>query len=180
MKHTGFLLSLVACGAVVAVSPAVAQAGHAYAGVKTCGMCHKTEKQGSQLSIWEASKHSKAYVTLTTAAANDIAKAKGFATPAAETPDCLKCHAIAGDAKALVTDGVQCEICHGAGADYKGLTVMKNEAQAVAAGLIAFPDKAAVEAKCKTCHNSSSPTAKAFNFGEAWDKIKHPVPPKAP
>ena len=51
MKHTGFLLSLVVGGAVVAASPAVGQAGHAYAGVKTCGMCHKTEKQDSQLSI---------------------------------------------------------------------------------------------------------------------------------
>jgi hypothetical protein len=181
MKHTGFLLSLVACGAVVAASSAGAQApGHAYAGVKTCGMCHKTEKQGSQLSIWEGSKHSKAYATLTTPAANDIAKAKGITTPAAEAPACLKCHAIAGDAKALVTDGVQCESCHGAGADYKGLTVMKVKATAIAAGLTAFADKAAVEAKCKTCHNSDSPTAKPFNFEERWEKIKHPVPPKTP
>lgn len=176
MKGTRFLLSLATC-AVVAANPVMGQAtGHAFAGVKTCGMCHKTEKQGSQLSIWEGTKHSKAYATLTTPAANDIAKAKGFATPAAETPDCLKCHAIAGDAKALVTDGVQCEMCHGAGGDYKGLTVMKTKATAVAAGMTAFADKAAVEAKCRTCHNDKSPTAKPFNFAERWEKIKHPVP----
>lgn len=180
MKHTGFLLSLVTCGVVAAASPVAAQAGHAYAGVKACGMCHKTEKQGLQLSIWEGSKHAKAYTTLTTPAANEIAKAKGITTPAAEAPACLKCHAITGDAKALATDGVQCESCHGAGADYKSLTVMKNKAGAVAAGLTAFADKAAVEAKCKTCHNSESPTNKAFNFAEAWEKIKHPVPPKTP
>jgi len=177
MKGTRFLLSLATC-AVVAANPAAGQAtGHAYAGVKTCGMCHKTEKQGGQLGIWEKSKHSQAYTTLTTPAANDIAKAKGFTTPAAETPDCLKCHAITGDAKALVTDGVQCEMCHGAGADYKGLTVMKTKATAIAAGLTAFADKAAIEAKCRTCHNEKSPTAKPFNFEERWEKIKHPVPP---
>ena len=179
MKPTRFLLSLVACGAVVAVSQVGAQAtGHAYAGVKTCSMCHKTEKQGGQFGIWEKSSHAKAYTTLTTEDANEIAKKKGITTPAAEAPACLKCHAIVGDAKALVTDGVQCEVCHGAGADYKGLTVMKDKAKAIAAGLTPFADKAAIEAKCRTCHNDQSPTAKTFNFAESWEKIKHPVPPK--
>ena len=181
MKRTRFLLSLVSCGTVVAASPAGAQAvGHAYAGVKTCGLCHKTEKQGGQLGIWEQSKHAKSYVTLTTPKADEIAKAKGITTPAAEAPDCLKCHAIAGDAKADVKDGVQCEACHGPGADYKGLTVMKNQAQAIAAGMTAFPDQAAIEAKCRSCHNEKSPTAKPFNFEAQWEKIKHPVPPKTP
>jgi len=41
-------------------------------------MCHKTEKQGSQLSIWQNSRHSKAYETLKTDKANQIAKEKGF------------------------------------------------------------------------------------------------------
>ncbi len=81
-----------------------------------------------------------------------------------------------GDAKADVKDGVQCEMCHGAGADYKGLSVMKDKATAIAAGLKAYPDKAAIEAQCKTCHNEKSPTAKAFNFDERWAKIQHPVP----
>lgn len=55
-------------------------------------MCHKTEKQGSQQSIWKNSKHSQAFVTLKTEKANQIAKEKGFQTPASETPECLKCH----------------------------------------------------------------------------------------
>ena len=41
-----------------------AQNGNTYVGVETCAMCHKTEKQGSQLSIWKNSAHSKAFETL--------------------------------------------------------------------------------------------------------------------
>lgn len=49
---------------------------HRYVGVKTCGMCHKSEKQGKQLGIWEASKHSKAYKTLESEEAQRISKEK--------------------------------------------------------------------------------------------------------
>ena len=176
MKRTLSLLALAACAAF-ATNIAGAQA-HAYTGAKACGMCHKTEGQGTQLSIWEKSKHATAYTTLTTPKANEIAKAKGLAKPAAESPECVKCHAIVGDIKALVTDGVQCEMCHGAGADYKGLAVMKDKAASVKAGMKEYKDKAAIEAQCKTCHNETSPTAKAFNFEERWAKIQHPKPKK--
>lgn len=172
MKRTLYLLALT----VFTAPAAGAQASHAYVGAKGCAMCHKSEKQGSQLAIWEKSQHSKAYTTLTSEKANEIAKAKGITTPAAEAPACLKCHAIAGDAKADVKDGVQCESCHGAGADYKAMSVMKVKADAVAKGMMAFTDKAAIEAQCKTCHNAESPTAKAFNFDEAWAKIQHKKP----
>ena len=180
MKRTPSLVALMVFTIVGAHNAGAQAATHAYVGVKSCGMCHKTEKQGGQLAIWEGSKHAQAYVTLTTAAANDIAKAKGITTPAAEAPACLKCHAITGDAKAEAKDGVQCEMCHGAGADYKGLSVMKDKAAAIAGGMRAFSDKAAIEAQCRTCHNAESPTAKPFDFEERWAKIKHPVPPKTP
>ncbi len=51
MKRTLSLLALAAC----AVSRAGASAGaqHAYVGATGCGMCHKTEKQGNQLGIWQ-------------------------------------------------------------------------------------------------------------------------------
>jgi hypothetical protein len=175
MKRTLSLIALAAC--VVSVANAAgAQAGHTYTGAKACGMCHKTEKQGSQLGVWEKSRHAQAYTTLTTPKANDIAKAKGFTTPAAETPTCLKCHAIVGDAKADVKDGVQCESCHGAGSDYKGMSVMKDKGKAIAAGLREFKDKEAIEKQCRTCHNEKSPTAKEFKFEERWAKIQHPKP----
>ncbi len=159
-----------------------AQNGHAFVGAKTCGMCHKSEKQGSQLKIWEESKHSKAFETLKTAKADELAKAKGFNTPAAETPECLKCH-VSGygvDASLLgkkfnMEDGVQCETCHGPGEDYKSKKIMENKDEAIKNGL-KVPEK--IEDFCINCHNAESPTYVDFNFAEMWDKIKHTIPKK--
>lgn len=151
-----------------------------YVGVKTCAMCHKSEKQGKQLSIWENSKHSKAYETLLTEEADKIAKEKGFETKAVETEACLKCHATGYniDASLLgkkfkVEDGVQCETCHGPGSDYKSKKIMKDKELAVAKGLILYENP---EKLCITCHNDESPIKAEFNFTERWEKIKHTVP----
>lgn len=157
-----------------------AQNGNSYIGVESCGMCHKTEKQGSQLSIWQNSKHSKAFETLKTDKANQIAKEKGFSKPAAETPECLKCH-VTGynvDASLLgkkfkVEDGVQCETCHGAGSAYKDMKIMKDKDLAIKNGLVVH-DK--LENFCINCHNVESPTFVDMNVEEAWQKIKHYVP----
>ncbi len=156
---------------------------HGFVGTATCGMCHKTEKQGQQLSIWQNSKHASAYKTLQTDEANKIAKEKGFSTPAVETPECLKCHAPEYNVdksmlgpKFNIADGVQCETCHGAGADYKNLSVMKDKAKAVESGLVLHDD---LKTFCVTCHNSESPTIKAgetVDVNALWDKIKHPIP----
>lgn len=160
----------------------VAQNGHKYIGVNQCGMCHKTEKQGNQLGIWENSKHSKAFLTLQTEKADNIAKEKGFKTKAAETPECLKCH-VTGynvDASLLgekfkMEDGVQCETCHGPGSDYKSKKVMENREEAVKNGLILYEKP---EEFCIGCHNVESPTYVEFIFANMWEKIKHPVPEK--
>jgi len=157
-----------------------AQTEHGYVGTSTCGMCHKSEKQGSQLSIWQNSKHSQAYTVLTTEKADQIAQEKGFKTKAVETPECLECHASGYnvDAKLIgekfkVAEGVQCETCHGAGADYKSKKIMENKEEAIANGLM-VPAK--IEEFCIGCHNVESPTYVEFNFESMWDKIKHPVP----
>lgn len=156
------------------------QNGHTYEGVKSCTMCHKTEKQGSQLSIWENSGHSKAYETLKTDKANQIAAEKGFKTAAVETPECLKCHATGFDLDASmlgkkfkVEDGVQCETCHGPGSDYKSMKVMKDKELAVKNGLIVHEK---LDDFCINCHNVESPTFVDMNIEEAWQKIKHDVP----
>ncbi len=154
---------------------------HAFVGAETCGMCHKSEKQGKQLDIWKASKHAQAYKTLESDEANKIAKEKGFDTPAAKTPECLKCH-VAGagvDASLLgpkfkTEDGVQCESCHGAGSDYKTIKIMKDKKLAEENGLVVPGD---LKTFCAKCHNAESPT-----FKEGWDaaacfeKIKHKIP----
>jgi mono/diheme cytochrome c family protein len=157
-----------------------AQTEHGYVGSSSCGMCHKSEKQGSQLSIWQGSKHAQAYVSLQTEKADQIAKDKGFSTKAVETPECLKCHASGYnvDAKLIgekfkVEEGVQCETCHGAGADYKSKKVMENREEAIKNGLKIYEK---IEDFCIGCHNAESPTYVEFNFEESWAKIKHTVP----
>jgi hypothetical protein len=159
-----------------------AQDKHSFIGAEACGVCHKTEKQGSQLSIWKNSAHSKAFDVLKTAEADAIAKKKGFETAAVKTEACLKCH-VSGyntDASLLgkkfkMEDGVQCETCHGAGSDYKDMKIMKNRELAVKNGMKVF-DK--IEDLCVKCHNEESPTYKPLDVAAAWDKIKHDVPVK--
>jgi hypothetical protein len=151
-----------------------------YVGVKTCVMCHKSDKQGQQQSIWENSKHSKAFETLLTEKAEQIAKEKGFETKASETEACLKCHATGFNVDATllgkkfnVEQGVQCETCHGPGSDYKSKKIMKDREKAVANGLILYENP---EELCISCHNTESPTYVDFNYAEKLEKIKHNKP----
>jgi hypothetical protein len=158
----------------------LSQTTHTFIGAESCGICHKTEKQGNQLSIWKNSQHAKAFETLKTEKADQIAAKKGFKKAAAKTWECLKCH-VTGynlDATQLgkkfkVEDGVQCETCHGAGSDYKDMKVMKNKELAVKNGLIVHEN---IEEFCKSCHNPESPTFVKMDFNEAWKKIAHNIP----
>jgi len=178
MRRIRILIPVVVLLVIVGIT---AQAQNKYIGVKQCSMCHKTEKQGKQSDIWQKSAHANAYKTLATDKAKEVAKAKGITKAAPEAAECLDCHAKPVDAKLAdkgydMKDGVQCETCHGAGSAFKTMSVMKDKAKAVAAGLREFKDNAAIEAHCKTCHNDKSPTFKGFKFDEMWGKIKHPVP----
>lgn len=153
---------------------------NAFVGVETCGMCHKTEKQGNQLGIWKGTKHSKAFETLTTQKADSIALAKGFKTPAAKTDECLQCH-VSGNkvdstligAKFKMEDGVQCETCHGPGSNYKTMAIMKDKSKAIENGLMIYSD---IEAYCQRCHNQNSPTFVQRDMKAMWETIKHPIP----
>lgn len=177
------LVTLFIVGTAAAFTQAEKKTEYKYVGVKMCAPCHKTEKQGKQFDIWKASKHASAYKSLTTPAADEVAKKRGSTKPAAETAECLSCHVTGHglDAKLIdksfdMKDGVQCETCHGPGSGYKSMAVMKDKVKAVAAGMIEFKDDAAIEKACKTCHNEKSPTYKEFKFKEMWAKISHKVP----
>ena len=171
---------------VLAVTAQEAAAPH-YIGAAACGKCHKSATAGEQLGKWQASDHAQAYATLVTEAAAAVAKKAGIQGPAQAAPECLRCHVTAYGVDATlidtgteakpgfqVADGVQCESCHGAGSEYKSRKVMKDQAAAVAAGLV-IP----TAATCTTCHNAESPTFTAFNFEEMAKKIAHAKPAAA-
>lgn len=184
MKSFFALAVILSMLAMTATCVAQDKAANKYTGTKVCGPCHKSEKSGNQLGVWQKSKHAEAFKVLTTAKADEIAKAKGLKTAAAESPECLQCHTVVADAKLFdktfdAKDGVQCEMCHGAGSAYKTMTIMKDKAKSIAAGLTEFKDEKAIEKMCVTCHNDKSPTYKEFKFKEMWEKIKHPLPKKS-
>jgi len=151
---------------------------HKYIGVSKCKICHMSESKGNQYKIWLDSKHAKAYETLASDDAKKTAERVGLKTEPQKSPECLKCHVTAfGAADSLkegsfnIADGVQCESCHGAGSDYKGMTIMKDKQKAIAVGLV-IPTKEG----CLKCHNSESPNYKEFNFDEYYKKIAHSIP----
>jgi len=160
---------------ILLVVPFMLNAQNKYVGVKMCKACHQSEKKGNQFGVWQKSMHAQAMKTLSTDTAQAIAKVKGLKTNAAESKECLECHAITADAK-FIADGVQCESCHGAGSAYKSMPIMKDKAKAIKAGLTEFKDEAATEKLCRSCHNEKSPTNKEFKFKEMWAKIKHSIP----
>lgn len=147
-----------------------------YVGAQKCQMCHKSDLQGRQYSIWEGTPHAKSFAALTSAGAAERAKALGVENPA-EDARCLKCHApLADKAPELKGDGVSCEVCHGPGSAYKKLSVMKDKAEAVKNGLVLYANPDAIKAHCLKCHEN--PHGVKFDFAASWEKIKHPVPGK--
>jgi len=142
-----------------------------YVGAAKCKICHKSEKQGQQYPLWEATKHSKSFSALISE------DAKALAADAPENEKCLKCHApLAQKAPELKEEGVTCEVCHGPGSEYKKMSIMKDQAEAVKNGLILYGSAEAIKAQCLSCHEN--PHDKPFDFDTAWEKVKHPVPEK--
>ena len=167
---------VVAAAAVIVLAAAGVGQNFTYVGSKKCQICHKTEKQGRQYPIWEAGLHSKAFQSLTTQTAVEAAKAMGIENPS-ENPKCLKCHApLAEKAPEFKAEGVNCEVCHGPGSEYKKLSVMKDREKSVNSGLVLHGSPEAIKAYCLKCHENSH--GSSFDFTARWDKIKHDIPGK--
>ncbi len=176
MKHPASRTAWLAAAVFVALAVFLAAQEPGYVGVDKCRVCHKTDNQGRQASIWEASAHAKSFADLATPKAADIAKSMGVTAPQ-EAAQCLGCHApLAAKAPELKAEGVSCEVCHGPGSLYRKLSIMKDRAEAVKNGLILYPDKGAIQAQCLKCHQNAH--GKTFDYEAAWAKIKHPVPGK--
>jgi hypothetical protein len=166
---------------------------HKYVGVQKCKSCHKKKLIGNQYAKWQEMKHSEAFETLKGDEAIKLAKEKGIAKPPHEADECLKCHATAYGLKReqfakrplKLSDGVQCESCHGPGNDYKKKKIMSDHDKSVAGGMWE-PGKD--EKICLNCHNDESPSwdpgkyelagggTAGFDHEQAKEKIAHPIP----
>jgi hypothetical protein len=156
-------------------------ADRTYIGAERCKTCHRKAEEGDQFGIWQNSKHAKAFETLGTPKAKEVAAKQGIDNP--QTADaCLKCHVTGhGVAAELLgpkynaAEGVSCESCHGPGGDYYKKTTMTQisagEIEGASVGLVT-PD----ETVCVACHNEESPFYKEFKFEEMVAKIAHPIP----
>ena len=142
----------VLLGLIVLVAFGMSMADNTYIGAAKCKMCHKV-----QFTSWEASGHAKGFDRLT-----------GDET---SNPDCLKCHATNASEEMA---GVQCEACHGAGNDFKKMSIMKDLDAAIANGLV-IP----TQATCDGCHTGDDHATKKvmadeLNNKEAIHEFKNP------
>ncbi len=164
---------------VETISTSSATANFNYVGVDGCKICHRSPAKGNQFGKWQEAQHSKAYETLASDKAKEIAADRGLGDPQ-QAEACLKCHVTAATLPAdrkertyKVEDGVGCESCHGPGSAYKPIPIMRDQAKSIENGLT-LPD----EKFCLSCHNDENPTYTGFNFAEALKKIAHPNPQK--
>ncbi len=144
MKQRIFLVVFGLAALIMITGSAMAQ-DHAYVGADKCKMCHKV-----QYASWQETTHAKA---------TDDAKAS---TDRAFEASCLKCHATNSD-EAMA--GVQCEACHGAGADFRKMSIMKDKEAAVANGLL-IP----TQATCDGCHTGDDHAKKKVLADEIGNK----------
>jgi YVTN family beta-propeller protein len=149
-----------------------------FVGVMACASCHTGPMFNFQFSAWRLSRHARAYATLATSNAVEIAKASGVTGDLQKCDKCLKCHttghgyAAASFEKGFdARDGVQCEACHGPGSDYSPEAIMRDKAAAGARGLL----KANAQT-CQPCHENAH--GNKFDYDMAVKKIAHPT--KAP
>jgi len=145
-----------------------------YVTARVCSACHSGDSVNFVYEKWQASAHAKAYQTLKTQKAKDVAKKSGVGNPL-ESPKCLRCHVTSsGVGKNVdIEEGVSCEACHGPGSKYIMRDIMSDRKKSEKKGL-KIPANDPVF--CKSCHNPESPTYKEFNFQERWAQIAHPVP----
>lgn len=201
-SRSNFVVAVAVCsflcaGAAVSqpVLPDIAK-DWTYVSNSQCKVCHNKAEEGGQWDAWKASTHAKAFETLKSEKAVQIAKDLGLAKAPHEAPECLKCHVTGYDAAAAAPpakikpeDGIQCETCHGPASLHAkdGQKLKFKPAEVESIDIMAHhikPD----ENLCKGCHNADSPTWNAekytledgskvgFDFKQAHEKMKHDFP----
>ncbi len=180
-------LTLLAALAAVAALPASlraqAQKQPVYVGAQVCARCHEGQAAGNQYSHWLRSAHSKAWASLATPEAKQMARLSGIPDDPQRAPICLGCHATAAEAEKWerdagfrIEEGVQCEKCHGPGSEYMDEAVMRDHTAAVKAGLRRFTRR-----DCAVCHYVKGSHVAVhhkpqLDIEKAWNALAHPVP----
>lgn len=150
-----------------------------FTGSQRCSACHSSVNAGRQWSIWSTSAHADAFNALESDSARTYLRSHGDSIAT-----CLGCHttigreALAESESTLVTEGVGCERCHGAGSRYAFYDVMRDRAAfALNGGAAGSLDD------CFGCHASDPSRSERhcpfqhtpFNADSAWAEIRHPV-----
>ncbi|MBL8731261.1 MAG: hypothetical protein JNN13_02700 [Planctomycetes bacterium] len=157
-----------------------------YIGANQCKNCHKGQDKGNAYDKWMETPHAKAFETLATDKAKEVAKKAGIEDPQ-KSEKCLKCHvtAFGKDKKELKATfkpehGVQCETCHGPGEAHQKKRFAEASKQGAEPSPIT-PDEIhagrSIEL-CQQCHNPESPTHTPFCLKERMGKIEHFDPRK--
>lgn len=159
MMKKMLLLSLVTICMTVGAGMAF---GAEYVGAKKCKGCHI-----KQYKSWEETTMANSFENLKPGVNADAKKKAGLDPDKDYTADadCLACHTTGygkpGGFKSLAETpdliNVQCEGCHGPGADFKEIMKTNKEfklAEATAAGLVMPTEKVN---NCMECHNDKSP-----------------------
>lgn len=159
----------------VSLGASDAESGIAYVGESRCKACHNIPKTGLFHDDWAATAHARAFDALT--------------EDERRNPQCLECHttgygAPGGFVSLAETPkmaNVQCESCHGPGAEHLASAIrnMRNPAAVVPPPTV--PD----EMNCRGCHNERSPTWRedryvapngkksGFNYEMAFPRAAH-------
>lgn len=160
--------------------PAAQDKVNRYIGAKACKNCHSGAEKGEAYDKWAKTEHAKAYETLGSDKAKEVAKKLGVEDPQ-KSEKCLKCHETAYGVPAAeikrgfkAEDGVQCESCHGPGENHFKVRFAESQKGGTPApvgeGEI---QKGRTMDLCKKCHNTESPTYKEFCLKERMEKIEH-------
>jgi hypothetical protein len=181
LSALGLLYAANASAPTEAAEAAVlTQAANKYIGSDRCKSCHNDPETGDQYTHWKEMDHAKAWETLATDKAKEIASKLGLGDPQ-KADQCVKCHmtAFGVDEKELQrtfkkTEGIQCEACHGPGdlhmkARMKAAMTGDKAADMSPTEIITVP----AQSTCLACHNSESPTFERFCYYEAMEKIAH-------
>jgi len=139
---------------LLALSAAPADGGDRfYVGQIACLECHQ-DSHRDDFSVLYLTRHAQAYASLERPESREIARLSGIDDDPVASPICLGCHATAADVEAwerdeafAISDGVQCERCHGPGSEYSAAEIMADPNAAKAAGL-----RIPGESDCLVCH----------------------------